>query len=117
MHDTENPTQSSAADAAGLAADYSARATYARGWEDGRKSDVLAIDLATDLAAAIRQRDEVGIQYDAAQAMIARLMPVVDAARVVADHAGPKPAPGLAPLRTAIRALDTVPGDVLARLP
>jgi len=51
-----DPTKSSAATAAGIAADYSARATYARGYEDGS-----------------RHVDEVGIQLAAAQAVIAKL--------------------------------------------
>ena len=60
-------------------------------------------------AAAERARDEVGIQLAAAQAEIARMRPVVEAARPLA-----KILPGAGVLRDAIRALDAVPGDALA---
>jgi hypothetical protein len=84
-----DPTKSSAATAAGIAADYSARATYARGYEDGSK-----------------HVDEVGIQLAALRERLRLAMVVVDAARY--GH------PSLA-VRTALAALDAVPGDVLAK--
>jgi hypothetical protein len=53
---------------------------------------------------AEKERDEVGIQYAAAQARLRLAMAVVDAARGVTDG----------PLSDALRALDAVPGDALA---
>lgn len=62
---------------------------------------------------AERSRDEVGIQYAAAQAEIARLRAVVDAARDYVDGS----AIDDGGMRRAIRALDSVPGDALAPAP
>jgi hypothetical protein len=86
-----DPTQSSAATAAGIAADYSARATYARGYEDGSK-----------------HVDEVGIQLVALRERLRLAMVVVEAARGVIK--GADPAHGLV---DALAALDAVPGDAL----
>lgn len=81
-----DPTKSSAATAAGIAADYSARATYARGYEDGSK-----------------HVDELGIQLAAMQERLRLAMAFIDAARW-----------GLpAAMRVALAALDAVPGDAL----
>lgn len=120
-HDTEDPTRTSAADAAGLAADYSARATYARGWEDGVRS-VIDVDKAqwfkTNTDAIKAERDEVGIQLAAAQAVIARMRPVVEMARFAVASVGAfagatETVWALDRLNDALRALDTVPGDAL----
>jgi hypothetical protein len=92
-----DPTKSAAADAAGLAADYSARATYARGWED-----------------ASRQRDEVGIQLAAAQERL-RLASVCVGVLRGALIGGGFTEHMRTVAREALRALDTVPGDALAR--
>jgi hypothetical protein len=74
------------------------------------------------VAAAERARDEVGIQLAAAQAEIARMQPVVDAARCIVDawldlhdgkvaiYRGDRLA-----IVQALDALDTVPGDALAQ--
>jgi len=76
--------------------------------------------------AAERARDEVGIQLAAAQAEIARMRPVVEAARhidrAIEDAGGAhvetwSPVPLLRSFRAvhdALRALDTVSGDALA---
>jgi hypothetical protein len=64
----------------------------------------MAVSESYAIAEAIRSRDEVGIQYAAAQARLRLAMAVVDAARGVTDG----------PLSDALRALDAVPGDALA---
>lgn len=66
--------------------------------------------LVADRDTALMARDEVGIQYQAAQAEIARMRPVVEAVRFA--RAG-----GLcqsAAVDYALRAFDAVPGDALA---
>jgi hypothetical protein len=123
----DSPLYNSAADAACALAGFSARATYAKGYEDGiaakERADaaILREALEADIPrvredkvardAAIRARDEVGLQLVAAQAVIARMQPVVDAARKLPrlrlfqgdyDTA----------LQDALRALDTVPGEL-----
>ena len=60
------------------------------------------------LVEAERQRDEVGIQLVAAQAEIVRMRRVVEIARAPVLR-------GYLDLQDALRALDTVPGDVLER--
>jgi hypothetical protein len=103
-----DPTKSSAATAAGIAADYSARATYARGYEDGSK-----------------HVDEVGIQLAALRERLRLAMAAVGVLRDIAEHdcrygdgcprfgsnhgvcVGCRARRGLA-------ALDAVPGDALA---
>jgi hypothetical protein len=87
-----DPTQSSAATAAGIAADYSARATYARGYEDGS-----------------RHVDEVGIQLAALRERLRLAMAVAAEAKRVLDDADRS----LIHLDDALAALDAVPGDAL----
>jgi hypothetical protein len=87
-----DPTKSSAATAAGIAADYSARATYARGYEDGS-----------------RHVDEVGIQLVALRERLRLAMAVAAEAKRVLDDADRS----LIHLDDALAALDAVPGDAL----
>jgi hypothetical protein len=87
-----DPTKSSAATAAGIAADYSARATYARGYEDGS-----------------RHVDEVGIQLAALRERLRLAMVVAAEAKRVLDDADRS----LIHLDDALAALDAVPGDAL----
>jgi hypothetical protein len=95
-----DPTKSSAATAAGIAADYSARATYARGFEDGS-----------------RHVDEVGIQLAALRERLRLAMAVVKRAREVITEDESRSGTYLRrvvdELADAIDALDAVPGDVL----
>lgn len=83
------------------------------------RAETLDENLATaieSLRAAERSRDEVGIQLAAAQAVIARMQPVVDAARaslVVTSDPGDN-WDAKRDLNDALRTLDTVPGDALA---
>ena len=115
---THDPMKSAAAAAAATAAAYSARNTYALGWEAGQRACMLADGddfrtLEAQRDAAIRARDEVGIQYAAAQAVIARQ------AKAIADVRTLR-ADGIMPDRVAramdaiLLDLDTVPGDALA---
>ena len=76
----------------------------------------IAVDHCARADAAEKARDEVGIQLAAAQAEIARMRPVVEAARRIVDDI-PNYLMGSAVvdlLRPALRALDAVPGDALA---
>jgi hypothetical protein len=109
-----DPTKSSAATAAGIAADYSARATYARGYEDGSK-----------------HVDEVGLQLVALRERLRLAMAVVEAARDAFSCLAEISVSDVPPyalshnetahleqagdiLHAALAALDAVPGDALA---
>ena len=91
-----DPTKSSAATAAGIAADYSARATYARGWEDGSK-----------------HVDEVGIQLAALRERLRLAMAVVEAARRFVLGCDDQMSAVALSIDDALAALDAVPGDAL----
>ena len=84
----------------GIAADYSARATYARGFEDGSK-----------------HVDEVGIQFAAQSERLRLAMACVDCVRgaLVRDDGIWTTTMRIAAIR-ALAALDAVPGDVLAKV-
>jgi hypothetical protein len=105
----------------GIAADCSARATYARGFEDGQAAEKTRADemeavaerwedryykMCSEVNAAEARTDALGIQLAAAQERLRLAMAVVDAARY--GH------PSIA-LRTALAAFDAVPGDTLDR--
>lgn len=87
------------------------RDIYERGFVVASQNKV---DFAASHAAAERARDEVGIQLAAAQAEIARLRPVVEAARDTITTPMGEMLPALNAIYRAIQALDTVPGDALA---
>ena len=116
---THDPMKSAAADAAATAAAYSARNTYALGWEAGQRACMLADGddfrtLEAQRDAAIRARDEVGIQYAAAQAVIASWSPVIRASQALCGVGGTdKHSRCFERLCAAVAALDTVPGDAL----
>lgn len=71
----------------------------------------IAVDYCARAGAAEKARDEVGIQLAAAQAEIARLRPVVDAARHLASITMGEVTEEV---DAALRTLDAVPGDALA---
>ena len=101
----------------GIAVDYCARADAA-----DSAARMLGDDFARvlrDCTAAERARDEVGIQLAAAQAEIARMRPVVEAARRLLwswddGSTATERSRQHEDIRRALRALDAVPGDALA---
>ena len=79
----------------------------------------IAVDHCARADAAEKARDEVGIQLAAAQAEIARMRPVVEAARRLLwswdeGSTATERSRQHEDIRRALRALDTVPGDALA---
>lgn len=77
----------------------------------------IAVDHCARADAAERARDEVGIQLAAAQAEIARMRPVVEAARTMSAmwlQDSPRMTDYHVTLASALAALDAVPGDALA---
>jgi hypothetical protein len=107
-----DPTKSSAATAAGIAADYSARATYARGYEDGSKHvDEVGIQLAAlrerlrlamDAARKLKAfRDGIAFKVDDERGVHSLRSIVVNLERLWSESAD------------ALAALDAVPGDAL----
>jgi hypothetical protein len=134
-----DPTQSSAATAAGIAADYSARATYARGYEDGQAAEKTRADemeavaerwedryykMCSEVNAAEARTDELGIQLAALQERLRLAMAVVEAARHVLNevlaaiddddgHDEPWFTCPRDALQDAMLALDRIPGDAL----
>lgn len=95
MHDTEAPTMSQAEQDAAA-------------WRSTAGRYLSALDVAE------RQRDEVGIQLVAAQAEIARMRAVVDAARDYVDCDAVDDGGIRRALVDALRSYDAVPGDALA---